>query len=122
MDNKEMPPAAEPVMAGATSPSSFVLSPVQEMINGRAAMMGFVSAVVAEVATGHSVWSQVAGKYVDQELVEPALGLSDVGFGAIVVLTTLATFAPKVMDMSEAEMKTKSFGLLTPEKELLNGR
>lgn len=63
---------------------------------GRAAMLGFVAAVVAELRTGQSVWSQLAGKYVDGDLTERAIGTSTLLFGAVVVLLTYASIAPQV--------------------------
>jgi hypothetical protein len=62
---------------------------------GRAAMLGFVAAVVSELATRQSVWSQIAGKYVDGDLVERPIGTSVLFFGAIVVLLTYASIAPQ---------------------------
>lgn len=58
-------------------------------------MLGFVAAVVAELQTGQSVWSQLAGKYVNGDLKEHAQGLSSLGFGAIVALLTYASIAPQ---------------------------
>lgn len=58
-------------------------------------MLGFVAAVVAELQTGQSVWSQLAGKYVNGDLQEKAVGLSSLGFGAIVALLTYASIAPQ---------------------------
>lgn len=57
-------------------------------------MLGFVAAVVAELKTGQSVWSQLAGKYVDGDLKEHAIGTATLGFGAIVALLTYASIAP----------------------------
>ncbi len=42
----------------------FPFSKGQEVINARAAMAGFVAAVVSEVATQKSVWVQIAGRCV----------------------------------------------------------
>ena len=39
-----------------------ILGPVQEAINGRSAMLGFVAAVVSESLTHQSIFSQIAGK------------------------------------------------------------
>jgi len=44
--------------------NSFPFSKGQEVINARAAMAGFVAAVVSEVATQKSVWVQIAGRCV----------------------------------------------------------
>ena len=58
-------------------------------------MLGFVAAVVAELKTNQSVWSQLAGKYVDGDLTEHAHGISSLSFFAIVVLLTYASIAPQ---------------------------
>ena len=47
---------------------------------------------------GQSVWSQIAGKMVNEEYVERATGLSGVTFAAAVTLLTFATFAPMVLN------------------------
>ena len=49
-------------------------------------------------AAGQSVWSQIAGKMVNEEYVERATGLSGVTFAAAVTLLTFATFAPMVLN------------------------
>ena len=54
-------PAAAPASAVAAEPFS-LLNPQQEAINGRAAMLGFVIAIGTELASGQSVWSQIAGE------------------------------------------------------------
>ena len=53
--------AAAPAAAVADEPFS-LLNPQQEAINGRAAMLGFVIAIGTELASGQSVWSQIAGE------------------------------------------------------------
>jgi hypothetical protein len=53
--------AAAPAAAVAAEPFS-LLNPQQEAINGRAAMLGFVIAIGTELASGQSVWSQIAGE------------------------------------------------------------
>jgi hypothetical protein len=58
-------------------------------------MLGFVAAVIAELQTGQSVWSQLAGKYVDGDLKEHAVGTASLGFGAVVALLTYASIAPQ---------------------------
>ena len=91
--------------AGANTSGSVqsfqVLNPITEAINGRAAMLGFVAALVSELTTNQGVWSQVAGRYVDLELVEKPLGGAVLGFGMVVALTTLATLAPKLLSNAE---------------------
>lgn len=82
--------------------------------------LGFVAAVVAESATHQTVFSQVAGKYVDMELVEAPLGAASLGFGAVVALVTMATLMPKLIDGMEVD--SKSFGPFTPALESKVGR
>lgn len=48
-------------------------------------------------AAGQSVWSQIAGKVVNERYVESAIGISSVTFAGAVVLLTMATFAPMVL-------------------------
>lgn len=92
-----------------------------ELINSRAAMLGIVAAIGSEVLSGQSVWSQLAGKYVDGEVVEKAHGVSTLYFGAIVVIITMATLAPKFLgDNPSAE--EKEFGPFTASAETINGR
>lgn len=95
------PTVAIPALPDAVPPPSnaelfSVMGPLQEAINGRAAMLGFVAAVVLERISGQSVLSQLGGRVVDGEMVERALGASDMGFAFVVVVVTLATFAPLV--------------------------
>ncbi len=61
------PLAAAPAEGAA---SFTLLSATQEALNGRAAMLGFVAAVVSESLTHHSVLSQMLGVTRDGEVVE----------------------------------------------------
>ncbi|KAF5841908.1 carotene biosynthesis-related protein [Dunaliella salina] len=97
-----------------------ILNNMNEAINGRAAMMGFVFAIAGELATNHGVVSQVAGRYENQELVEKALAGSDLGFGAVVALTTIGTLMPRLI-AGEAP-GDRSFGPFTPGLEKALGR
>ena len=92
-----------------------------ELINSRAAMLGIVAAAGSEILSGQSVWSQIAGKYIDGEVVEKAHGNSTLYFGAIVVIITMASLAPKFLgDNPKAE--EKEFGPFTATAETINGR
>ena len=63
---------------------------------GRAAMVGFVAAVVAELSTNQSVWSQIAGKTASNgRLLEHGWQFAPLGFGAVVTLLTYASIAPQ---------------------------
>ncbi|KAG1671829.1 hypothetical protein FOA52_000206 [Chlamydomonas sp. UWO 241] len=124
--SKETASTSEPAVASAPSgaaPSvqSFaILNPVTEAINGRAAMLGFVAAVASEVVTHQAVWSQIVGRYINLELVESPIGAAPLGFAAVVVLTTMASLAPKML--AGVNVDSKSFGPITPGLELTLGR
>ena len=96
-----------------------------ELINGRAAILGVVAAALSEAVTGQTVWSQIAGKYVNGEMVERAHGTSTLYFFAIVVIFTMASLAPKLMaedDATHLKPADKEFGPFRASAELLNGR
>ena len=59
-------------------------------------MLGFLVAIATELASGQSVWSQLAGKYVDQDLIEKPIGASVLFYGFAVIMIALASFAPQV--------------------------
>ena len=63
---------------------------------------------------------QLAGRYDNQELVERAIGASDLTFGMIVALVTLGTLAPRLLE--NASVDSKSFGPFTPGLEKTLGR
>ncbi|GAX75510.1 hypothetical protein CEUSTIGMA_g2953.t1 [Chlamydomonas eustigma] len=115
-------PDQEPVTsAPSRSVQDFqILNPTTEAINGRAAMIGFVAAVVSEAVTHQAVWSQVVGRYVNEELVERPIGAASLGFAMFVVLTTMASLAPKLLEGTE--VSGKAFGPFTPNLELVLGR
>ena len=59
-------------------------------------MVGFVAAVVAELSTNQSVWSQIAGKTASNgRLLEHGWQFAPLGFGAVVTLLTYASIAPQ---------------------------
>lgn len=124
----EVPEGSKPVVQSfeetapvpAVAANFQLLNQTTEALNGRSAMIGFVAAVIAESTTHQSVWSQVAGKYVDMDLVEKPLGVAALGFGAVVALVTMATLMPKLID--GAEVNSKSFGPFTPALESRVGR
>ena len=59
-------------------------------------MVGFVAAVIAEVSTNQSVWSQLAGKTASNgRLLEHGWQFAPLGFGAVVTLLTYASIAPQ---------------------------
>lgn len=85
-----------------------------EVINGRAAMIGFVCAFGAELRAGESVFSQmVSGGFV-QMLV-------------VILAITVASFAPAVRQVPWDKMFGKDktpaeFGPFTATAEIINGR
>jgi len=83
-------------------------------------MAGFVAALISEAATHQAVWSQIAGKYVDLELVEKPLGVATLGFGALVAIITMASLAPRLLDGLPVD--AQSFGPFTPGLEKKLGR
>lgn len=82
-------------------------------------MLGIVSAVASEIITGESVVSQLAGRYVNGDLVEKPVGQSELLFGAVVSILTLATLMPKLIE--NLEPNSKSFAIFTPKAEVANG-
>jgi putative copper export protein len=83
-------------------------------------MLGFAAAVVSETLTHQSVWSQIAGKYVNTQMVEAPDGNSALAYFAVVVLVTMASLMPKLID--DLNVDSKSFGPFTPGLESLLGR
>ncbi|KAL5713799.1 Early light-induced protein 1 [Ranunculus cassubicifolius] len=80
--------------------------PAPERINGRLAMIGFVSAIAAELALGDDVAVQVANG-----------GLN--WFVGSVVVLSLASLAPLIKGVS---VESKSKGFMTSDAEMWNGR
>ena len=59
-------------------------------------MVGFVAAVIAELTTQQSVWSQIAGKTTSSgRVLEHGWQFAPLGFGAVVALLTYASIAPQ---------------------------
>lgn len=109
------------VLAPVSSDGGFqFLGATQEAINGRAAMLGFVAAVAAESLTHQAVWSQIAGRYANAELIEKPIGVATLLFGATVALITMATLVPTMV--AGAGVDSKSFGPFTPGLEKTLGR
>ena len=78
-----------------------------ELINGRLAMLAFVAALGAELATGKSVFTQLA--------CEPTL----IGAGA--VLFAWASLVPYLLGQQESK-EYAAFGPFTKSAEMVNGR
>ncbi|XP_071730576.1 early light-induced protein 1, chloroplastic-like [Rutidosis leptorrhynchoides] len=80
--------------------------PAPERINGRLAMIGFVSALAVELSSGQDVLTQITN------------GGLTVFVGTSVVLT-LASLVPLFKGVS---VQSKSSGLMTSDAEMWNGR
>jgi Chlorophyll A-B binding protein len=91
-----------------------------ELINGRAAMTGFVAAVVSEIITHQSTLSQITGRVIDGDVVETAKGASWFGWGAVIVILTMASLAPRLFEDQQPE--DREYGIWRASAELLNGR
>lgn len=87
----------------------------QETLNGRAAMVGFTSAVIAELATGKSVWGQLIGRDGPPSII--LLGLT-------IVTVFVSSFAPRVRDMPDngLDRPARAVGPFTQYAERINGR
>ena len=114
-------PAAEPapeVPAAPAVPTSFTLAQAfafsgpegsnfagsgPEIMNGRLAMLGFVAAAGAEIATGEPVYQQF-------------------GEAPAPILLTIALFTAASVVPFLSNTKAEDAGMWTREKELLNGR
>ncbi|XP_048427942.1 early light-induced protein 1, chloroplastic-like isoform X1 [Pyrus x bretschneideri] len=80
--------------------------PVPERINGRLAMVGFVSALAVELSKGQDVFAQISNGGVSL-----FLGTS--------ILITVASLIPLFNGLS---VESESDGIMTPDAELINGR
>lgn len=83
-------------------------------------MIGFVSAVISEKLSHQAVISQIGGKYVDGQLIEKAHGTASLYFGALVVILTMASLAPKFF--SNEYPKDRAYGPFQAGTELTLGR
>uniref|UniRef100_A0A7N0V862 Uncharacterized protein n=1 Tax=Kalanchoe fedtschenkoi TaxID=63787 RepID=A0A7N0V862_KALFE len=81
-------------------------SPGAERINGRLAMLGFVSAIGAELLSGQDVFSQI----------------SHGGFQLFLGATILFSIASFVPFSKGVDVESKSKGFMTSDAELLIGR
>ncbi|KAL7594960.1 early light-induced protein 1, chloroplastic [Lactuca sativa] len=100
------PPPPAPKVSTKFSDVLAFSGPAPERINGRLAMIGFVSAMAVEVSSGQDVFTQIGN------------GGVAVFVGTSVVLT-LASLVPLFKGVS---VQSKSSGLMTSDAELWNGR
>jgi len=95
-----------------------------EMINGRAAMVGFFAAFLTELATGDSVTTQMFNM---RDVGVRVLYLPKLAFfliPATVILVMLSSFAPvaRGSDANGLNVQAKPWGPFTPNAEVINGR
>lgn len=95
-----------------------------EVINGRAAMIGFTAALMAELTSGQSVFSQM---WNVRDVGVKTLLLPKLGFfliPATVVVVMLSSFAPQFRGAKENGLNVPSspLGPFTPSAETINGR
>lgn len=111
-------PLTRPLCLPPSSPSPCPLP--QELINSRAAMLGFVAAIVSELLTQRSIFVQLAGTYDGLgRVVDHPIGAAPMAFFFIVIAVTFGTFAPSVYGDKATD---RSFGPFKPAAEILNGR
>ncbi|KAL5713801.1 Early light-induced protein 1 [Ranunculus cassubicifolius] len=99
-------PTPSPKVSRKLSDVMAFSGPAPERINGRLAMIGFVSAIAAELALGDDVAVQLANG-----------GLN--WFVGSVVVLSLASLAPLIKGVS---VESKSKGFMTSDAEMWNGR
>ncbi|KAI3690096.1 hypothetical protein L2E82_48071 [Cichorium intybus] len=106
MNTPPPPPPRAPKVSTKFSDVLAFSGPAPERINGRLAMIGFVSAMAVEVSSGQDVFTQIGN------------GGVAVFVGTSVVLT-LASLVPLFKGVT---VQSKSSGLMTSDAELWNGR
>ncbi|KAK3042215.1 hypothetical protein RJ639_001335 [Escallonia herrerae] len=102
---KPTPPRAPKVSTKFTDVLAFS-GPAPEVINGRLAMIGFVAALGAEIASGQDVFQQLANGGIPAFLVTS-------------IVLSAASLVPLFKGVSVA---SKSDGIMTSDAELWNGR
>uniref|UniRef100_A0A7N0V7S4 Uncharacterized protein n=1 Tax=Kalanchoe fedtschenkoi TaxID=63787 RepID=A0A7N0V7S4_KALFE len=108
-DPAAVPPSTQAASKNASPSITDLLkfsSPVPERINGRLAMLGFVSAIGAELISGQDVFSQI----------------SHGGFQLFLGATILFSIASFVPFFKGVDVESKSKGFMNSDAELLNGR
>uniref|UniRef100_A0A7N0VME3 Uncharacterized protein n=1 Tax=Kalanchoe fedtschenkoi TaxID=63787 RepID=A0A7N0VME3_KALFE len=107
--NSTIKPTMSPSAPKVSTKFSDVLAfdgPAPERINGRLAMLGFVSAMAVELSSGQDVFSQISNGGVPL-------------FLASSVVLSIASLVPLFKGVS---VQSKSDGLMTSDAELWNGR
>ena len=118
-------PAAEEVAAPAAAvaaPKSFLMES-QELVNGRAAQVGFLAAVGVEVFGSGASLPQQLFTATTTAGVE-STGFNGLGFmclGFTAAMVTMGTLAPGLL-MEEGKPVGKGFGPFQKDAEVANGR
>ncbi|ONI26390.1 hypothetical protein PRUPE_1G021600 [Prunus persica] len=100
-------PSSPPPKVSTKFSDLFAFSgPAPERINGRLAMVGFVSALAVELSNGQDVFAQISNGGVSL-------------FVATSILLSVASLVPLFKGVS---VESKSDGIMTSDAELLNGR
>ena len=111
---------AEPEANAPSEAKPFsLLNGMSEIMNGRAAMLGMLAAVVSELSSGKGVWTQIFARYEDGDLVASSSGTSVLLYGFVVVFVTVGSLSHKLQG---ADPDSRSFGPFSPNAELMNGR
>ncbi|MFS7923365.1 putative chlorophyll A-B binding protein [Helianthus anomalus] len=108
-DTSKTPAAPTPPPKKVSTKFSDVLAfsgPAPERINGRLAMIGFVSAMAVELTNGQDVFAQI----------------SHGGVSAFVATSLVLSLASLVPLFKGVRAESKSSGLMTSDAELWNGR
>ncbi|KAK9067881.1 hypothetical protein SSX86_011992 [Deinandra increscens subsp. villosa] len=100
------PPPRAPKVSTKFSDLLAFSGPAPERINGRLAMIGFVSAMAVELSSGQDVLTQI----------------SNGGVAAFVGTSVLLTAASLVPLFKGVRAESKSSGVMTSDAELWNGR
>ncbi|MFS7904241.1 putative chlorophyll A-B binding protein [Helianthus anomalus] len=100
------PPPPAPKVSTKFSDVLAFGGPAPERINGRLAMIGFVSAMVVELSNGQDVFAQI----------------SHGGVPAFVATSLVLSVASLVPLFKGVRAESKSNGLMTSDAELWNGR
>ncbi|KAM3707192.1 hypothetical protein ACJW31_02G005500 [Castanea mollissima] len=100
------PPQSSPKVSTSFSNLFAFNGPAPERINGRLAMIGFVSAMAVELSNGQGVFAQISNGGIPWFL------------GTSIVLT-LASLIPLFKGIS---VESKSDGFMTSDAEMWNGR
>ncbi|VVA20988.1 PREDICTED: early [Prunus dulcis] len=107
--SKNPPPSNTPFPSKVSTKFSDLLAfsgPAPERINGRLAMVGFVSALAVELFKGQDVFAQI----------------SNGGFSLFVGTSILLSVASLIPLFKGVSVESKSDGIMTSDAELLNGR